>query len=87
MANNGAKHLVVLSPSGATKPAIQRLINDLAAVGTELRAVACDVGNEEQLQSALSDCQNELPPIQGVVYAAVSLRVRPLARRLSCSLM
>ncbi|KAL4920610.1 hypothetical protein BDW62DRAFT_215871 [Aspergillus aurantiobrunneus] len=74
MANHGAKHLVVLSPSGATKPVIQTLIKDLAAVGTELRAIACDVGNSGQLLSALTVCQNELPPIQGVVYAAVSLR-------------
>ncbi|RJE19312.1 polyketide synthase [Aspergillus sclerotialis] len=74
MARNGAKHLVILSPSGAAKPTVQTLKDELSKMGTELHAMGCDVGNAEQLQSALSVCRSDLPPIQGVIFAPVSLR-------------
>lgn len=80
MAESGAKHIVILSPSGSTKQSTQELIKQLADIGTELRAFACDVGNREQLKSALSMCRQELPPIRGLIQAALVLKVSPPPR-------
>ncbi|KAL2006666.1 hypothetical protein VTN00DRAFT_9334 [Thermoascus crustaceus] len=74
MAESGAKHIVILSPSGSTKQSTQKLIKQLADLGTELRPFACDVGNREQLKSALSMCRHDLPPIRGLIQAALVLK-------------
>lgn len=76
MTQNGAKHIVILAPSGATKDTVQSLVTDLASIGTALRPIPCDVANAEQLESTFRVCQHALPPIQGVIFAAVSIKVR-----------
>ncbi|KAB8268148.1 ketoacyl-synt-domain-containing protein [Aspergillus minisclerotigenes] len=74
MSQRGAKHIVILSPSGAEKPTTQRLIAELANDGCKVRALSCDIGDREMLESIIATCTRELPPIRGVIQAALVLR-------------
>lgn len=75
MARLGARSLVILSPSGPNKPSTQQLIRELAEVGAQLQAMSCDVSNSSQLESAFAVCNKELPPVRGVIQAALVLKV------------
>ncbi|KAL5355845.1 hypothetical protein BJX96DRAFT_185048 [Aspergillus floccosus] len=74
MAQHGAANIVILSPSGAGKPSTQLLIEELAAKGTRLLAIPCDAANPKQLRSALDFCRQAMPPIRGVIQAALQLK-------------
>jgi len=75
MAQLGAKNIVILSPSGPNKPSTQNLIQELAHIGTHLRAISCDIINRDQLEAAFAICNNELPLVRGVIQAALVLKV------------
>ncbi|KAH8691225.1 hypothetical protein BGW36DRAFT_438769 [Talaromyces proteolyticus] len=74
MARCGAKVLVAISPSGADKPLTKGLVEELAQMGVQLHAMACDVGNRLQLQSTLAYCKETLPPIRGIIHSGLTLR-------------
>jgi len=38
-------------------------------------AYACVIGNPEQVEQAVEKCKQEMPPIRGVIQAAMSLAV------------
>lgn len=78
MVDHGARNLAFLSRSGAAKPEAQALLNKLAEEGVQAVAYACDIGNAEQVQTAIAQCQEEMPPIRGVIQAAMSLAVSPI---------
>lgn len=67
MVDRGAKHLIILSRNA-------QVDSFLAALQCNVRAVACDVSEETQLASALVSCA-DMPPIRGVLQAAMVLQV------------
>lgn len=80
MVKNGARHIVLLSRSGGNNVKVKKLIQKLSGQATVV-AKACDVADEEQVRRLISDCAKTLPPICGVVHAAmvleVGLRIQP----------
>ncbi|KAK4159042.1 reducing polyketide synthase FUB1 [Cladorrhinum sp. PSN259] len=69
-ARRGARHLILLSRSGAART----LIAELRALGCTVAAPACDVGNRDQLSAALAASLATMPPIRGCVQGAMVLR-------------
>lgn len=70
----GARHIAFLSRSGDTTAEAQALIAELAARGVTVRAYRADIADAVSLRSALDQCEQELPPVRGVVQLAMVLR-------------
>ena len=72
---HGAKNLILLSRSAAAGGKTAAFVAELeeAHPGSRVRAVGCDISNENDLSVALRSCAAELPPIRGVVQAAMVL--------------
>jgi len=75
MVDHGAKNLAFFSRSGATKPDAKAFIDKLNSEGIRAVAYACDIGNAEQVERAMEQCKKEMPPIRGIIQAAMSLAV------------
>lgn len=69
LARRGAGRLVLASRRGVT-PEVESLLQELREGGTEVVAVAVDVGREEELASLLRRIRSEGPPLRGIVHGA-----------------
>jgi acyl transferase domain-containing protein/acyl-CoA synthetase (AMP-forming)/AMP-acid ligase II/NADP-dependent 3-hydroxy acid dehydrogenase YdfG/acyl carrier protein len=69
LVEKGARHLVLLSRSGASS-AGEEVAADLAAKGATVASIQADVSNESDLARALSEIRNTMPPLRGVIHAA-----------------
>jgi hypothetical protein len=72
LAAAGADRLLLVSRRGPAAPGVSRLVEELAAAGTEARAVACDVGDREALGALLAAVPAE-QPLTAVFHAAAVL--------------
>jgi len=71
MAERGARHFTVLSRSRKINSEGQMLIEKLAASGTVVECVSCDVSDSKDVTRAVQDAA-VVRPIKGIVHAAVS---------------
>ncbi|OJJ75778.1 hypothetical protein ASPBRDRAFT_38078 [Aspergillus brasiliensis CBS 101740] len=74
MASRGARHLVLLSRSGARTAAAQALVQELEGQGVQVATPAVDISQRESLEQALSELARTMPPIRGCIQATVALR-------------
>ncbi|KAG5915216.1 Type I Iterative PKS [Claviceps capensis] len=72
--NQGAGHLVLLSRSGRWTADIAKLAEVGKASGSHIHVMKCDVGDEESVSLLLSKIRKSLPPIRGIVHAAMVLK-------------
>lgn len=72
---HGAKNLILVSRSAAAGGRTALFVDELeqAYPGCRIRAIGCDISDESSLSVALQSCAAELPPIRGVVQAAMVL--------------
>ena len=78
MSNRGARHLIILSRTGAGEdPEKSSLLDELKAVGCSTTIVNCDISNRAALRIALAECESKLPAIAGCIQASMVLRVSP----------
>jgi phthiocerol/phenolphthiocerol synthesis type-I polyketide synthase C len=75
LAGRGARHLVLVSRRGARAaedlPGTRATLAQLAQDGVAVRALACDVTDAAALEAALDRVRAEMPPLRGVVHAAM----------------
>lgn len=69
MVQRGAKHLVLIGRSGASAQA-REVISGLQEAGAQVRVVAADVSDPEQVARTLHEITATMPPLKGVVHAA-----------------
>ena len=75
LVKHGAKHLVFLSRSGGQSAEVQAFLRSLQQNGAIAAiAMVCDVANRSQLQRVLTKNLSTLPPVKGVIQAAMVLR-------------
>ncbi|KAI0025053.1 hypothetical protein F4780DRAFT_768373 [Xylariomycetidae sp. FL0641] len=75
MARKGARHLILLSRSGASSRAAGQLIKELLKQGVNVAAPECDVSSSTMLSEALGECvQRGMPPVRGCINAAMVLQ-------------
>ena len=79
LAARGAGNLVLLSRRGLAAPGAREAMEELAALGVKTLALACDVTDAASLAEALRQAAAELPPIRGVLHAAMVLDDRLIA--------
>ncbi|KAI1371047.1 hypothetical protein F4677DRAFT_464565 [Hypoxylon crocopeplum] len=77
-ASRGAKHLILLSRSGANSKDATKLLADLASRGVHVATPQCDVVNAELLEGALRSIAGDMPPIKGCIQASMVLKDRLL---------
>lgn len=76
LVDRGAKHLILLSRSAATQESSQVLLQELREAGCNATARNCDISREDDLASVKMECLQTMPPVRGVVHAAMFLLVR-----------
>ncbi|KAL5338239.1 hypothetical protein BJX70DRAFT_215652 [Aspergillus crustosus] len=74
MADHGAKHIILLSRSGASSERTQTMLADLLRRGVNIRAFTCDASSESSLASVLQTCNDTMPSIRGCINAAMVLQ-------------
>jgi NADPH:quinone reductase-like Zn-dependent oxidoreductase/ubiquinone/menaquinone biosynthesis C-methylase UbiE len=75
MVEKGARHVALLSRSGARDAEAQSFLDDVRTTGAEVMAHACDVSDAGRLRTVLDTIESTMPPIKGCVQAAMVLRV------------
>lgn len=71
----GARHVVLLSRSGQATPEVVNLIQDSKDVAT-ICVEKCDVSNKSMVSDVVIRLRHLLPPVRGIIHAAMVLRVR-----------
>lgn len=75
MADRGAKHIILVSRSGATSDAARELVAELSVRHINVVVRQCDLSSESSLASLLEECtHNGMPPIRGCINAAMVLQ-------------
>lgn len=75
MIERGARHVVLLSRSAKVSEEIKKLMDFGEPLGASVHVKSCDAGDETSVKSVLQEIQKTLPPIRGIVHAAMVLRV------------
>ncbi|PWY84328.1 polyketide synthase [Aspergillus eucalypticola CBS 122712] len=70
----GARHIVLLSRSGAATEATQKVISECHDLGASIYIRKCDVSEVSHVKEMVTELQKELPPVKGVIHAAMVLK-------------
>ena len=80
LAAHGARHLVLLGRSGAPAPQDAAALEALRATGAQIEVARCDIAREDELACLLEGVRASMPPLRGVVQAAMVIGDASLAR-------
>ena len=75
MLKHGAKNFIFASPSGAEKQKAQEAVALLKDQGARLAVFKCDISNTEDLDRVLEQSRRDMPPIRGLLHAAMVPKV------------
>lgn len=79
LVQRGARHLVLLSRRG--EDADRGFVAELRAAGCAVAAPPCDASDAKALAQAAAEWARTMPPVQGVIQAAMALQVSKQALR------
>jgi NADPH:quinone reductase-like Zn-dependent oxidoreductase/acyl carrier protein len=80
LAAKGATHLVLASRHGITSRDAQTIIAQLAARGVTVVVMKTDVSDEAQVAFLIEQIQDTMPPLRGVLHAAMILEDAALSQ-------
>ncbi|KAI0095496.1 ketoacyl-synt-domain-containing protein [Daldinia grandis] len=72
MVEHGARNIVLLSRSGGNVGELRQLIEDTQDKAS-IVVKTCDIANEDNVYGIVKECTETLPPICGVIHAAMML--------------
>jgi NADPH:quinone reductase-like Zn-dependent oxidoreductase/NADP-dependent 3-hydroxy acid dehydrogenase YdfG/acyl carrier protein len=73
LAEQGARHLALVSRRGAASPEAGEAIERLTRHGVDVRVFAADVGQRKQIADVLDEISATMPPLRGVIHSAAVL--------------
>jgi acyl carrier protein len=73
LVEKGARHLVMIGRRGAATPEAQLAVQDFAARGVKVIAEPCDITDQAALQRLFEQIHSSMPPITGIMHAAMVL--------------
>ena len=82
MAGRGARNLILLSRSGASRDPAKELLKDLEAANVKVATPKCDVSNLLALEGVLQECMTHMPLIKGCIQGSMVLKV---SKSISCN--
>jgi len=71
LVSRGARHLALMSRTGAARPETQAALEEFAKAGVSVTPIACDVSDHNALRAAMDALEASMPPVRGVVHAAM----------------
>lgn len=71
LVDQGARHLAFLSRRGSSSADASDVVRVLEAKGAQVYLGACDASDREALENALADIRRNMPPLRGVINAAM----------------
>jgi NADPH:quinone reductase-like Zn-dependent oxidoreductase/malonyl CoA-acyl carrier protein transacylase/short-subunit dehydrogenase/acyl carrier protein len=74
LAKKGARFLALLGRRGLDTPGAAEALARLGAEGVDARAFAVDITDAAALEAALEQLRRDMPPLRGVVHAAMTLQ-------------
>ncbi|KAF4124439.1 Acyl transferase domain in polyketide synthase (PKS) enzyme [Geosmithia morbida] len=74
LVGRGAGHVVLLSRSGQVTGDLKQLTEECSALGGTVHVKKCDAVDEGQVNALVSELKTTLPPIKGIIHAAMVLR-------------
>ncbi|KAH6874573.1 KR domain-containing protein [Thelonectria olida] len=75
MVAHGARNLILMLRSAARNAKAVSFVDELRESGCRVKPVSCNVSSEDELAEALRSCKEDgLPPIRGVIQAAMVLQ-------------
>ncbi len=80
LVSRGARHLALLSRRGAGTDEAREGIAAMEAAGASVRAFAADVTQAEDLAQVLAEIRTSMPPLRGLVHAAMVLDDAPVVK-------
>jgi len=78
LVNQGARYLVLTSRRGATSPSAQKILNSLEQAGVMVMVVKADVSQETDVTNLLTQVEQQLPPLKGIIHAAGVMTTEPM---------
>ncbi|MBV9707048.1 MAG: SDR family NAD(P)-dependent oxidoreductase, partial [Chloroflexi bacterium] len=78
MVEHGARHLVLVSRSGASTPEAQQAVQEMQVAGIQVLVAQADVTREEEVIELLERLTATYPPLRGIMHAAMVLEDRPV---------
>lgn len=75
LADHGAGHIVLLSRRKLEGQKEMKFRSDIQSRGAELHLFRCNMTDREIVKDSIALCQERLPPIRGVIQAAMVLQV------------
>ena len=75
MIQHGARHIAVLSRRDFDIPERKAFEHEIDIGDAEVRVISCNVTDVASLQGAITDIEHSMPPIKGVIQAAMVLQV------------
>src|SRR5262249_54559936 len=78
MVEHGARHLGLRGRRGATSGPAEQAVEALRQAGATVRVARADVADAQELGRVLADVRRELPPLRGVLHAAMVLDDCPI---------
>jgi acyl transferase domain-containing protein/NADPH:quinone reductase-like Zn-dependent oxidoreductase/short-subunit dehydrogenase/acyl carrier protein len=73
LAARGVGNLVLISRRGEKSPGAKKAIAELTDQGVNVTAFACDVTDRRKLSELIDRVQKNMPPIKGILHAAMVL--------------
>lgn len=73
MMDKGARSIVLISRSGSATGKVAELIEEAKSIGATITVRPCDVISKEQVQKLVTEDISALPPVRGVIHAAMVL--------------
>jgi acyl transferase domain-containing protein/NAD(P)-dependent dehydrogenase (short-subunit alcohol dehydrogenase family)/acyl carrier protein len=80
LVERGGRHLVLVGRKGAATEEARSAVARLEAAGAVVRVEAADVSDETQVRDLLARLRRDLPPLRGVLHAAMVLDDRAILR-------
>jgi NADPH:quinone reductase-like Zn-dependent oxidoreductase len=81
MVSHGVRNIVFANRTGHTKQEAKDTIQALEGKGATVKVYSCDVSDASQVSDMIAKASKDMPPIRGVIQAAMVLRVCMNPRR------
>jgi NAD(P)-dependent dehydrogenase (short-subunit alcohol dehydrogenase family)/aryl carrier-like protein len=73
MVEHGARHLVLMGRSGVSSSEAERTLEAMRQAGARVVVAQADVVEEQQVAEVLADIDQSMPPLRGLIHAAMVL--------------
>ncbi|QLE41164.1 SDR family NAD(P)-dependent oxidoreductase [Nostoc sp. C052] len=73
LVKGGARHLVLMGRSGADSSVAKEAVKTLESADVHVVAAKADVSHEEEVKSVLANISQSMPPLRGIIHAAMVL--------------